>query len=162
VGELLPPVPLVAPPLATLRLASLSIPWQDVMFLLDSMRIPLLKPECFPLSIRSLVFLIIAYQLYRSSFHKLTMNCINCSSCRSQINFKFHVKEALSLPYLIYLLLTKEQFCTSFLGLISLSFCGLMKNANNTYFNTYPISTLCSLKKKECLSTYNNKRQLNI
>jgi len=30
------------------------------------------------------------------------------------------------------LVLAKQQFCTSFLGLISLAFCGLKKNENNT------------------------------
>ena len=73
---------------------------------------------------------------YRSSFHKFTMNCINCSSCRGW-NSKFPVKdEALStFALLIYILLAKQQFCSSFLGLISLSICELFIYIYIIFFN---------------------------
>ena len=67
-------------------------------------------------------------------FHKFTMNCINCSSCRSRINSKCPVRDA-EFALQIHMLLAKQQFCTSFLGV------------NQTISEFYYLSTLCFLKK---------------
>jgi len=95
---------------------------------------------------------------YISSFQKFTINCINCSSSRNQINSKFHV----------VFLLAKQQFCPEFTCCVCLTdlfvscqiaILRLISWVNllvilwvdkkcKPYLN-YNLSTLSSLKKKD-------------